>query len=199
MQNNSSQADSPQTPTDRYSIGKSSEYLGVSIDTLRRWEKKGVITAYRSPGGHRYFLRPDLDKLFGQKYARVTSTEPKEQPLPTVKPHTISQDITSTPQPPIQPAKVELVPTPKLANVEIPPPPPQSEAIQQRQNLEIKARDLIRATQPSPEPKTKKSIKVSEIPWSKILLIGIVLFVIADLMLLAVFLTSSRPLVSPIP
>src|SRR3990170_7177102 len=58
---------------ERLSIGESAEYLGVSIDTLRRWEKKKVILALRSPGGHRYFLKKDLDKLFGQKYARVST------------------------------------------------------------------------------------------------------------------------------
>lgn len=50
------------------SIGESADYLGVSIDTLRRWEKKGKIYSYRSPGDHRYFSKDDLDKLFGKKY-----------------------------------------------------------------------------------------------------------------------------------
>lgn len=50
------------------SIGEASEYLSVSIDTLRRWEKKGKIESLRSPGNHRYFSVEDLDKLFGKKY-----------------------------------------------------------------------------------------------------------------------------------
>jgi excisionase family DNA binding protein len=177
MQNSSSQADSPQTPTDRFSIGKSSKYLGVSIDTLRRWEKKGVVTAYRSPGGHRYFLRRDLDKLFEQKYTRALPSRPREvkiEPKPE-EPQTISQDIGT--EAPAQAKSIQ----------EEPPP---SDAIQQRQELEIKARELIRSPQPKPE---------RTIPWSKILIIGIVLFVIADLILLTVYLTSSRPLISPIP
>lgn len=52
------------------SIGEASEYLGISIDTLRRWEKRDRITAHRSPGGHRYFKRAELDSLFGLKYTR---------------------------------------------------------------------------------------------------------------------------------
>lgn len=52
------------------SIGEASEYLGISIDTLRRWEKKDKIIALRSPGGHRYFKQKDLDNLFGRKYER---------------------------------------------------------------------------------------------------------------------------------
>jgi len=31
----------------KLSIGEASEYLGVSIDTLRRWEKKGKIEPMR--------------------------------------------------------------------------------------------------------------------------------------------------------
>ena len=57
------------------SIGEASEYLGVSIDTLRRWEKKGRIEPRRSPGGHRYFDKKDLDDLFGQRYTRDEETQ----------------------------------------------------------------------------------------------------------------------------
>lgn len=56
-------------------IGEASKYLGVSIDTLRRWEKKGKINAYRSPGGHRYFRKTDLENLFGTKYERDETTK----------------------------------------------------------------------------------------------------------------------------
>ena len=34
--------------------------LGVSIRTLYRYEAKGIITAVRTPGGHRRFRRGDL-------------------------------------------------------------------------------------------------------------------------------------------
>ena len=63
------------TPTGKLlSIGESSEYLGVSIDTLRRWEKKGRINPLRSPGGHRYYSKEDLDALFGKRYTRDEET-----------------------------------------------------------------------------------------------------------------------------
>ncbi|OGM19859.1 hypothetical protein A2686_01155 [Candidatus Woesebacteria bacterium RIFCSPHIGHO2_01_FULL_38_10] len=52
------------------SIGEASEYLGISIDTLRRWEKKGKLKVLRSPGGHRYFKKENLDNVFGTKYER---------------------------------------------------------------------------------------------------------------------------------
>lgn len=59
-------------------IGRASEYLGVSIDTLRRWEKKGRIEARRSPGGHRYFMRVELNRLFDKKYTRDEPAKKRE-------------------------------------------------------------------------------------------------------------------------
>jgi len=52
------------------SVSQASQFLAVSIDTLRRWDKKGLIKATRSAQGHRLFLRQDLElikaKLNGQ-------------------------------------------------------------------------------------------------------------------------------------
>lgn len=66
-------------------IGKAAEILGVSIQTLRRWETDGTLVSHRkSPGGTRYY---DVDKLLGLKntdtdltiaYARVSSHDQKE-------------------------------------------------------------------------------------------------------------------------
>ena len=66
---------------DNLSIGKAAKFLGVSIDTLRRWSKKGKIKTYRSPGGHRYFLKKDLSNVQNQKYAREKpkTVKPKEK------------------------------------------------------------------------------------------------------------------------
>lgn len=44
-------------------IGEAAEYLGVSIDTLRRWEEKGKLTSSRLDGKNRFFLMADLEKL----------------------------------------------------------------------------------------------------------------------------------------
>ena len=69
------------------SIGKAAKELGVSKDTLRRWEAAGKITSERTPRGHR---RYDLAKLLGIAsrvstdkkntiaYARVSSHDQKE-------------------------------------------------------------------------------------------------------------------------
>lgn len=45
------------------SIGKAAKLLGVSIDTLRRWDLAGRLQAIRSnPRGHRYYLRSDIEQ-----------------------------------------------------------------------------------------------------------------------------------------
>ena len=45
-------------------IGKTSRMLGVSIKTLRRWDKSGKFIAVRhSPSGNRYYLQEDIDLL----------------------------------------------------------------------------------------------------------------------------------------
>jgi excisionase family DNA binding protein len=43
-------------------IGQAAEILGVSIDTLRRWDESGKLIAIRKKGGtHRYYREEDLE------------------------------------------------------------------------------------------------------------------------------------------
>lgn len=42
---------------DLISIGETAEILGVSIDTLRRWDKSGRFPAEKSEGGHRMYSK----------------------------------------------------------------------------------------------------------------------------------------------
>ena len=43
-------------------ISQAAEYLGVSLDTLRRWDKNGKLTAIKKDGGtHRYYREKDLE------------------------------------------------------------------------------------------------------------------------------------------
>ena len=62
-------------------IGEASKVLGVSITTLRRWEKEGKIEPYRI-GKERRYSYEDLMRLLGKKkedavavYARVLSRD----------------------------------------------------------------------------------------------------------------------------
>jgi len=63
------------------SIGEASKYVGVSRDTLRRWEKKGKITPTRSPSNRRYYTQEQLDTLL-----KKPKTGKKAVPLPAPKP-----------------------------------------------------------------------------------------------------------------
>lgn len=49
--------------TDILSITHASQYLNVSLDTIRRWEKKGLVKGQRSPQGHRLFSLTELERL----------------------------------------------------------------------------------------------------------------------------------------
>lgn len=47
----------------KVSIKVASQHLGVSSETLRRWERDGKLPAYRTNGGHRRYDLRDLDRL----------------------------------------------------------------------------------------------------------------------------------------
>ncbi|VVA44415.1 conserved hypothetical protein [Candidatus Roizmanbacteria bacterium] len=45
------------------SIGQVAELLGISIDTLRRWDSAGRLRSIRSGvRGHRFYNRSDIDQ-----------------------------------------------------------------------------------------------------------------------------------------
>ena len=50
-----------------FSIGMAAMIIGVCKKTLRRWEKKDLITPMRTPGGHRRYSMDDLIQM-GYKY-----------------------------------------------------------------------------------------------------------------------------------
>jgi DNA (cytosine-5)-methyltransferase 1 len=49
------------------SIGDAAKYLGLSRDTLRRWEKAGKIKPVRSPTNRRYYTKNILDEALSAK------------------------------------------------------------------------------------------------------------------------------------
>ncbi len=44
-------------------IGDAARVLGVSVDTMRRWEREGKVAPTRTVGGQRRYRRAELDKL----------------------------------------------------------------------------------------------------------------------------------------
>lgn len=64
-------------------IGKAAELLGVSIQTLRRWELQKILVPDRKTGGTRYYLIDNLFKVEKSTdltiaYARVSSHDQKD-------------------------------------------------------------------------------------------------------------------------
>ncbi len=57
---------------DAVRVGKASELLGVSPDTLRRWEASGKIRTHRSAGGQRLIALSDVLRLSGARRAKTT-------------------------------------------------------------------------------------------------------------------------------
>ncbi|MDO8516171.1 MAG: helix-turn-helix domain-containing protein [bacterium] len=45
-----------------FTIGQAAQYLGVSLNTLRRWDESGKLVAIKKEGGtHRYYREKDLE------------------------------------------------------------------------------------------------------------------------------------------
>lgn len=52
-----------------YRIGEAAEILGVRVETVRRWEREGKITASRTPGGQRRIPASDVARLLAERRA----------------------------------------------------------------------------------------------------------------------------------
>ena len=51
------------------SLGAVSRVLGITDTTLRQWADRGRLPVYRTPGGHRRFLREDVETLLQETSA----------------------------------------------------------------------------------------------------------------------------------
>lgn len=52
-----------QETTTRLSIGEAARMLGVSVDTIRRWEGEGRIVSTRTPGNQRRFDLAEVERV----------------------------------------------------------------------------------------------------------------------------------------
>ncbi|MCL4387368.1 helix-turn-helix domain-containing protein [Patescibacteria group bacterium] len=193
-------------------IGKASEYLGVSIDTLRRWEKKGRIEPLRSPGGHRYFLKEDLDKLFGKRYLRDEANEksakksiPVFSPIvyPTLQTSSEKDEVLERPAREVKIPEINLIRVVKvreeikvLENV-LPKDGVTTSILTPANIPQINQKEVAKEVRGNPEiQKTKSADKKSNY---KVYLISIILFAV---ILAAIFFfigLSSQEILSPIP
>lgn len=54
----------------KYLIGEIADMLGVSSDTLRHYEKKGILTARRAGNGYHYYTEEDIPQMINILYHR---------------------------------------------------------------------------------------------------------------------------------
>ena len=52
-------------PKEFYSVSEAARTLGISIDTLRRWDRLGRIKTERDPGNRRLVSASEIDRLKG--------------------------------------------------------------------------------------------------------------------------------------
>ena len=60
---------------DAIRIGQAAELLGVSVETLRRWETDGRLTTHRSGGGQRLVPITEVSRLLAER-RRASSPRP---------------------------------------------------------------------------------------------------------------------------
>lgn len=69
----------------KYKAGEAAEILGVSVSTLQRWDREGLLKSYRNAANRRYYTQEQLNKYLGVTddgrknviYARVSSVGQK--------------------------------------------------------------------------------------------------------------------------
>jgi putative resolvase len=62
-------------------VRQAAEQLGVHENTLRRWERKGLIKAIKLPTGVRRFRRDDVERLRREMWDEVLEEPRSEPPL----------------------------------------------------------------------------------------------------------------------
>ena len=56
------------------SIGKTAKILGVTVETLRRWEEKGLLASERTPTGHRRYELSQIQDFNLEKVPSLSNT-----------------------------------------------------------------------------------------------------------------------------
>ena len=67
---------SPKAPERSVRIGEAADSLGVSVETLRRWESHGTLQVTRSPGGQRRIAASELSRQLATR-----RQEPDQRPI----------------------------------------------------------------------------------------------------------------------
>src|SRR6266508_5260449 len=80
-------------------VTEAAEYIGVSPQTLRRWDRDGRLTAVRRPSsGYRYYRRADLEQ-FRLEYRRAAeAVREGGEIFMTANPNIEANDLLREPQ-----------------------------------------------------------------------------------------------------
>ena len=54
---------STESPTALMPIGDAARELGVSVETVRRWDRQGLIQSSRTLGGQRRYARAEIERV----------------------------------------------------------------------------------------------------------------------------------------
>ncbi|GAA2022288.1 helix-turn-helix domain-containing protein [Pseudokineococcus marinus] len=65
---------SEHSQNDLLSVSQAAALVGVSLDTIRRWDNDGRIQSVRTPTGHRRFRRGDVEALLQPSPAAPADT-----------------------------------------------------------------------------------------------------------------------------
>jgi len=60
-------------PREEFSATEAARMLGISLDTLRRWDREGKIDVRRDPANRRVVPAAEIDRLRGSEGSNVSS------------------------------------------------------------------------------------------------------------------------------
>lgn len=92
-----------------FKIGEAAKKLGLSSETLRRWERAGKISFSRSPGGKRLFSEADLEAVRHLLDPKIEPTQTSTQPQIKADKITLSVTFPKLNFPQIDFAKVSII------------------------------------------------------------------------------------------
>lgn len=88
----------PETDDDFLRIAAAADYVGISPQTLRRWDRDGRLLAVRRPGSsHRYYRRTDLEE-FRLEYRRAQDAAGKVTVFSTANADVEANELLREPQ-----------------------------------------------------------------------------------------------------
>ena len=73
------------------SLGEVCRALEINEATLRQWADRGRLPVYRTPGGHRRFLRDDVEALLDQKQSE--GSDPEDLALQRIRSKLSQSDV----------------------------------------------------------------------------------------------------------